>query len=227
MRAAVKIPVSVKIRLGWNKDSLNYLELARAIDAGADAIMVHGGRARPGIAILPTGTASRKSPAVPVPVVGNGDLSSVMMRARLAGGGCAAVMVARGVLIKPWLFSELESGYLDISADERVALYRRYVALGLEHWGDDAHGRTRLREFLRWHMGFWCRYAPQRPDGTWPTMQQRESVFVPRSPLEALLARTDDAALDYVTEQLLDEGDLANAPAAGVVAAEADLLEAG
>jgi hypothetical protein len=58
-------------------------------------------------------------------------------------------------------------------------------------------------------------------------MQQRESVFVPRSPLEALLARTDEPALDYVTNQLLDEGELAEPPAAGVTAAEADLMEAG
>jgi tRNA-dihydrouridine synthase 3 len=165
---------------------------------------------------------------VPVPVVGNGDLLfGHEVRARLTGGGCAAVMVARGVLIKPWLFSELESGYLDISADERVALYRRYVALGLEHWGDDAHGRTRLREFLRWHMGFWCRYAPQRADGSWPTMQQRESAWEPRSPLESLLARTDDAALDYVTDQLLADGDLSSPPPSSAASADVELVEAG
>jgi hypothetical protein len=58
-------------------------------------------------------------------------------------------------------------------------------------------------------------------------MQQRESVFVPRSPLEALLARSDDSALDYVTDQLLHERDLGDPPAAGATAAEADLLEAG
>jgi AcrR family transcriptional regulator len=110
---------------------------------------------------------------------------------------------------------EAAEGYRDISADERLTIYRRYVKLAKEHWGADDHGRERLREFLRWHVGFWCRYAPQRPDGTWPTMQQRESVFVPRSPLEALLARTDDPALDYVTDRLLDEEGLAEPPPAG------------
>jgi hypothetical protein len=76
-------------------------------------------------------------------------------------------------------------------------------------------------------VGFWCRYAPQRPDGSWPSMQTRESAFVPRSPLEALLARSDDPAIDYVTDQLLDEGDLASPPAAAEPARELDPVEAG
>ena len=45
-----------------------------------------------------------------------------------------------------------------------------------------------MREFLRWHVGFWCRYARRRDDGSWPTMQQREDTPVLRSRLEALLA---------------------------------------
>ena len=59
-----------------------------------------------------------------------------------------------------------------------------------------------MREFLRWHVGFWCRYARRRDDGTWPSMQQREEAPALRSPLEALLARADDPALDYVTDRL-------------------------
>jgi tRNA-dihydrouridine synthase 3 len=148
-----------------------------------------------------------------VPVIGNGDLLFAHeIQARFTTSGCAAVMAARGVLIKPWIFREAARGYWDITAEERVALYRRYVALGLEHWGDDEHGRTRLREFLRWHAAFWCRYAPQRPDGSWPSMQARESAFAPRSPLEALLSRSDEAALEYVTDELLNGGDLGRPP---------------
>ena len=102
--------------------------------------------------------------------------------------------------------TKLSAGYWDISIDERIAIYRRYVELALAHWRDDEFGRTRLREFLRWHAGFWVRYAPQRPDGSWPSMQARESAFDPRSPLEALFARTDDAALDFITDELLNRG---------------------
>jgi hypothetical protein len=89
----------------------------------------------------------------------------------------------------------------------------------------DEYGRTRLRDFLRWHVGFWCRYVPRRADGTWPSMQQRESLGTARSPLEALLARTDDAALDYVTDELLNGGDLSNPPSSGEAAHVTDLAE--
>jgi hypothetical protein len=197
-------------------------------------------------------------------------------------------MIARGALIKPWIFREATTGYWDITAEERLALYRRYVELARAHWGRpaavdmaaaadtaaaadphdpdediapgpanapeaadepaapvapeapaasgapaahaaplDAYGRERVREFLRWHVGFWVRYAPRRPDGTWPSMQQRESAFVPRSPLEALFARTDDAALDYITDQLLDDGEFEAPPAAGVEHDAPAIVEAG
>ena len=75
-------------------------------------------------------------------------------------------MSARGVLIKPWLFREINEGYRDLSAEERVAIYRRYVTLAREHWGADAHGLERVRQFTRWHIDFWHRYVPRREDGT-------------------------------------------------------------
>lgn len=231
MRAAVQVPVTVKIRLGWTEDARNYLTVTRAVvDAGAGAITVHG-RTREARYRHPAdwNAIAEIAAAVPVPVVGNGDLLFAHeVISRLGTTGCAAVMVARGALIKPWLFREAAAGrYDDLSAEDRVAIYRRYVSLGLEHWGDDEHGRTRLRTFVRWHAGFWCRYAPQRPDGSWPSMQGRESAWTARSPLEALLARSDDAALDYVTDELMSGGDLTTPPAIGATASEPDLVEAG
>lgn len=211
MKAAVSVPVTVKIRLGWKADQLNYLELARAaVDGGADGIFVHG-RTREARYRLPANweAIAEVAAAVPVPVIGNGDiLFPHEAHQYLATTGCAAVMSARGILIKPWLFREFLHGYEDITAEARVALYRDYVSLALVHWRDDEHGRARVRDFLRWHVGFWCRYVPQRPDGSWPSMQVREVLTAPRSPLEALLARTDEAALDYVTEALLSGASL-------------------
>jgi len=244
MRAAVSVPVTVKIRLGWSDGKRNYLDLARAaVDAGAAAITVHA-RTREARYRHPAewDAIAEVAASVPVPVVGNGDLLFAHeIHDRMHASSCAAVMVARGALIKPWIFRETETGYWDITAEERLTIYRRYVALAREHWAPrdrssateslDEYGRTRLREFLRWHAGFWCRYVPRRPDGTWPSMQQRESAFAPRSPLEALLARTDDAALDYVTDQLLDDGDFSSPPsvASAVVSEDSPLhtVEAG
>jgi nifR3 family TIM-barrel protein len=246
MRQAVKVPVTVKIRLGWDDDHRNYLDLARAIvDAGADAITVHG-RTREARYRSPADWAAiaEIAAAVPVPVIGNGDiLFAHEAHEHLAASGCQAVMTARGGLIKPWLFQEMSRGYWDITPEERIGIYRRYVALATTHWGwktrDDSgqidaatavlddHARGRVREFLRWHVGFWVRYAPERPDGTWPSMQQRESAFVPRSPLEALLARHDDAAIDYITDELLDGGDMSHPPDVGATANEPVLTAAG
>jgi tRNA-dihydrouridine synthase 3 len=280
MADQVKIPVTVKIRLGWNASRRNYLDVARAaVDGGAAGITVHG-RTREARYRHPADwdAIAEVAAAVPVPVVGNGDLLFPHeVRDRIATSGCVAVMTARGALIKPWIFTELVRGYWDITADERLAIYRRYVQLAREHWGRvpydrqasepggpnggaslgaeptrgaapgaeptggalpgaeptggapvlDDYGRTRFRQFLRWHVGFWCRYAPRRSDGTWPTMQTRESAFAARSPLEALFARTDDPALDYVTDQLLDDGEFDEPPASSSCVDDEDLVEAG
>jgi hypothetical protein len=83
--------------------------------------------------------------------------------------------------------------------------------------------------FLRWHVGFWCRYAPRRGDGSWPSMQQREATPLTRTRLEALLARADEPALEYVTNALLagDPIDPERAPAAEREYADHDVLVEG
>jgi tRNA-dihydrouridine synthase 3 len=204
--AVAQVPVTAKIRLGWNDKSRNHVEQAQAaVDGGADAIIVHGrtrdARYRQEADWNAIGEVVS---AVSVPVIGNGDLLFPQdIAAARARSGCAAVMVGRGALVKPWIFREATTGYWDISAEERIGVYRRYVALAVEHWGADEHGTTRAREFLRWHLGFWCRYAPRRADGSFPTMQSRNDTSFVRSALEAVLSRSDDAALDFLADRLM------------------------
>jgi hypothetical protein len=112
------------------------------------------------------------------------------------------VMIARGALIKPWVFREAAAGYDAISAEDRLNIYRRYVELARAHWGDDEYATVRIREFLLWHLGFWCRYAPRREDGTYPSMQERQPLDRP-APLDALLARNDELAHAYLADALL------------------------
>ena len=221
-KAVTAIPVTVKLRLGWNDDMRNVLDQAKAaVDGGADAIVVHGrtrnARYRFAADWDAIGTVVA---AVSVPVVGNGDLlfPEDIARAK-AQSGCAGVMTARGVLIKPWLFREATDGYQDLSGEDRVAIYRRYAALAREHWGADAHGLERVRLFTRWHTDFWHRYTRQRPDGTFPTLQVRDIDDNTRTPLEVFLARADGEAHDYLADCLTHEREIdlsaAPAPAAG------------
>ncbi len=210
MTQAVRIPVTVKMRLGWDAKHLNYLDLAQAcVDGGARAVFVHA-RTRDARyrSSADWDAIGALVPRIPVPVVGNGDLLFPCdVEAALRRSGCAGTMAARGALIKPWLFREVAQGAAeDPGPEARIAIYQRYVTLAKAHWGDDDHGLSRVRDFTRWHLAFWCRYRPPRADGTYPSMQERESGFAPRSPLEALLSRADEPALDYVAGCLVTGG---------------------
>jgi tRNA-dihydrouridine synthase 3 len=210
-RSVTRIPVTVKLRLGWNDEMRNYLDQARAaVDGGADALFIHGrtrnARYRQAADWDAIGEIVS---AVSVPVIGNGDLlfPQEIADAR-ARSGCAGVMSARGVLIKPWLFREARDGYRSVSGEERVAIYRRYVTLAREHWGADEYGLARVRMFVRWHIDFWHRYAPQHSDGSFPRLQTREASSFGLTRLEQLLARTDPGAHDYLADALTHEREI-------------------
>ena len=102
-------PVTAKIRIGWDKDSINAVETARAIEAaGASAVAVHG-RTREQYY---SGTADwdmirRVKESVSIPVIGNGDVFSGEDANRmLEETGCDMVMIARGALGNPWIFRD-------------------------------------------------------------------------------------------------------------------------
>jgi tRNA-dihydrouridine synthase 3 len=229
-KAVTHIPVTVKLRLGWNEDMRNVIEQAQAaVEGGADALFVHGRTrsARYRFAADWDAIGSVVA-AVNVPVVGNGDIlyPHDVERAR-ERSGAVGVMSARGVLIKPWLFREMTEGYRDLNAEERVAIYRRYVTLAREHWGADAHGLERVRQFTRWHIDFWHRYAPRHDDGSFPSLQVRESMDRFATPLDAFLARTDEAAHEYLADCLAFEREIdANAVPLAADAVEPEFVEA-
>jgi tRNA-dihydrouridine synthase 3 len=225
-----RIPVTAKLRLGWNDEMRNVIDQARAaVDGGADALFVHGRTRNARYRFAADWDAiGGVVAAVGVPVVGNGDIlfPQDVERAR-ARSGCAGVMSARGVLIKPWLFREVADGYRHVSAEDRVAIYRRYITLAKEHWGADAHGLERVRQFVRWHIDFWHRYVPQRADGTFPNIQIRERESQHATPLDAFLSRTDEAAHEYLADCLTFEREIEPATApAKAERPEAEFVEA-
>lgn len=122
---AVRIPVSAKIRIGWDGSSRNYRELLpRLEEAGISLMAVHG-RTR---AQKYTGQADWEAIAEiaslsRVPVIGNGDIRShADALERLRTSGCAAVMVGRAAIGNPWIFSEAEPSVSDLAEEVRTHL---------------------------------------------------------------------------------------------------------
>jgi nifR3 family TIM-barrel protein len=134
------VPVTVKHRAGWNQDNRNAPEFACAmVEAGAQMITVHGRTRTQGFSGKSDPEMIRRvREAVPshIPVVGNGDVVDVEGFLRMREQtGCDAVMIGRGALGNPWLFSRLRevcAGRPDPGAptlEERLAVYRRHVDL--------------------------------------------------------------------------------------------------
>lgn len=158
------VPVTVKIRSGWAEGKENAGEVARLMEeAGASAVILHARtREQRYTRAADWSVIARLAAERGIPVIGNGDLLTwYEVEDRWKESGCASVMLARGVLIKPWLFHEVaERRELDPDAEERVGFYFRFAAFLKEHFREDQKGRKRAMHFLPWHLGFFCRYRP-------------------------------------------------------------------
>jgi len=99
-------------------------------------------------------------------------------------------MIARGALIKPWIFEEIATNqYLDKSASERLGYIEQFVRNGLEYWGSDEIGVGTTRRFLLEWLSFSCRYVPiGLLEYLPPKFGDRPPAFRGRSDLETLLS---------------------------------------
>jgi tRNA-dihydrouridine synthase 3 len=212
VRDAVDVPLSAKLRLGYSEAKLNVVDLARrAQDAGADAVGVHGRtRSQRYRQNARWELIDEVAAAVDIPVLGNGDLLTAWdLERRRADTSVRSFLVARGALIKPWIFRELADGRpLDPSLPERWAVLRRYVDLALEHFGDDEKGTGRARRFFLWHWKFWHRYRPWSAgefSAHWPdSLIQARNPRVDGEPDLVLLASEDEADHATVWARVLD-----------------------
>lgn len=123
--------------------------------------------------------------------IGNGDCySHEDYDSALTNSKVDAVMIARGALIKPWVFEEIEQRqYLDKTATERLAYIEQFVRNGLEYWGSDEVGVGTTRRFLLEWLSFTCRYIPVGLlEVLPPRLGDRPPAFKGRNEMETLLS---------------------------------------
>ena len=160
MVAGVKIPVTCKMRLGWDEDSLTAPDLAKAlVDVGVAAIFVHGRTREQGFkgAVNLEGIR-RVVEAVPeIPVIGNGDITTVdAAKKMLESTGCAGISIGRGAFYNPWIFRNIEFYFKtgqrpeEVSFAQRIKVIRRHLNLIIECFGEEL-GCKMFRKIGPWY----------------------------------------------------------------------------
>lgn len=187
VKAAVPVPVTVKIRKGWDAESVNAVEVAKiCADAGADAIAVHG-RTREQMyqPYADWDIIAQVKKAVGVPVIGNGDVDSAQKAAHLLEQtGCDLVMVGRAALGNPWIFSQINA-YLTDSCriipppgiHERMLVMAKHIRRICELKGE-AHGMREARKHAGWYLhGLKNAAEFRRRAGTLETLAQLDDLI--------------------------------------------------
>jgi len=170
LRKAVAGAFTIKIRGGWDDRTVNAPEIARLAESeGVDGVTVHPRtRSQQYTGRAPWDVIADVVDAVRIPVVGNGDVSSVDdARAMVAATGCASVMIGRGALGRPWIFRGV-----DVPRDARATIIRRHCALIEAHLPERA-ALVQLKKHLAWYS-----------DGLPFAARSRPAIFAARTPAE-------------------------------------------
>ncbi|MBQ2999018.1 MAG: tRNA dihydrouridine synthase DusB [Clostridia bacterium] len=159
MTKAVKLPVTVKIRAGWDSDSINAPEMAKILEqSGASLICVHARTKEqlytPGIDLRVIEQVKR---AVSIPVIGNGDITSAEdALTMIEQTGCDGVMVGRGAMGNPWLFAEIAARmegreFYAPTIDDRLQTALAHLDQMIAHKGDRV-GLAEGKKHVSWYL---------------------------------------------------------------------------
>jgi tRNA-dihydrouridine synthase B len=184
---AVKIPVTAKMRLGWDDDNLTAPDLARVLeDVGVAAVFVHGRTRAQGFSgrVNLAGIRAVVQAVRNIPVIGNGDVTTPeAAKHMLEETGCTGVSVGRGAFYDPWIFRRtdafLRTGVLPPESDfaDRIAVMQRHFERYLEFYGEERGARL-FRKVAPWYTR---RFGPSKP------FKQRIISITSRADFEAAL----------------------------------------
>ncbi len=160
MVEALRIPVTAKMRLGWDDENWTAPDLAKAlVDAGIAAIFVHGRTREQGFEgkVNLAGIRMVVEAAPGIPVIGNGDVTTAQAaKTMFEETGCAGVSIGRGAFYNPWIFLHtrqfLETGEMppEPTFEERLRVMTRHFELMLEVFGEE-HGCRMFRKVGPWY----------------------------------------------------------------------------
>ncbi len=166
---ALRIPVTAKMRLGWDDDNLTAPDLARALeDAGIAAVFVHGRTREQGFggSVNLAGIRAVVAAVRFVPVIGNGDVTTPeAARHMFNETGCAGVSIGRGAFYDPWIFVRtrhlLDTGDVlpEATFDERIVVMHRHLDHMIEVFGEEL-GCVMFRKVAPWYAK---RFGPVAP----------------------------------------------------------------
>ncbi|KAM8926106.1 tRNA-dihydrouridine(47) synthase [NAD(P)(+)]-like isoform 1-T1 [Lycaon pictus] len=208
MNQVLDVPLTVKIRTGvQERVNLAHRLLPELREWGAALVTLHGRSREQRYTKLADWQYIEQcvTAASPMPLFGNGDILSYEDANRAMQTGVAGVMIARGALLKPWLFTEIkEQRHWDISSSERLAILQDFTRYGLEHWGSDTQGVEKTRRFLLEWLSFLCRYVPVGLLERLPQrINERPPYYLGRDYLETLMASQKAADWIRISEMLL------------------------
>lgn len=206
----LSIPFTVKMRTGVYEDKkIAHTIIPKVVDWGASLITLHG-RSREARYTRSADWEYIETCAqatAPCPIYGNGDILCYedYVQKRKIAPSVQGVMIGRGALIKPWIFTEIKEQKLwDISSNERFDIIKKYTNYGLEHWGSDTQGVENTRRFLLEWLSFLYRYVPvgllERPP---QKINERPPIYFGRDDLETLMASGNCADWIKISEMLL------------------------
>lgn len=153
------VPVAVKIRAGWDADSVNARDIAlRAQDAGIKCLFIHGRTKTQGYSGKVDYAIIRDvKEALVIPVIASGDNLSVTLIGKMFDEtGCDGVAIARGALGNPWIFRDAVNVFThgttlpEPTLDERIAIMKRHLEMSVAHWGEK-RGVGIFHKFFIWY----------------------------------------------------------------------------